>query len=310
MRLAEYLFDNPGGPPQPEHGDNTHMSPYDDDAPGESGLATRTEDPSEYGYGDPIAHLDGQPIHHLANGFTPETAIRYRHFFGFTESIDEKLSRQEVARFGTPASKRRLKKKSNREHSVQTLGEVLKKGKNVHSSGDTKAIDRLKNGKYPDRAEDGKGFCFHWADGRGICAFKLKADALRWAQDQPRDIVKFWYGEPVHNNGKFRVRVADHYRKEESFLAQQAAQQAAQQFVTEGRIDFHKLLSDDETRAGWRANIAMSIYDTKKESGESAHEWRQRCAERFLDILSMPTDESAPRITQFADLLQERVDRS
>lgn len=193
MRLAEYLFGDPGGPPQPDHGvsdmlpempDGRTVHDYPYSFGGAQGMET-CHDPSRI-HG--IAHLDGQPIHHLAQGYSQDTAMRYRQMFG--ESISG--------------------------HSVLTLSEVLKKGKNEPSARDRKAIKRLQDGSYPAKAEDGKGFCFQWADGRGICAFKMRSDALRWAKAEPRDIVKFWYGEPVHSNGKFRIRVADHYSKEES----------------------------------------------------------------------------------------------
>jgi hypothetical protein len=130
-----------------------------------------------------------QPILAIGTGRTPEDAVK------------------EV--------QKRLRYESVSGHSVQTLDEVLKKDKNEPSAGDNRAIKSLTDGKYPAKAEDGKGFCFQWADGRGTTAFKWRNDALRWAKAEPRDIVKFWYGEPVHSNGKFRIRVTDRYRKEE-----------------------------------------------------------------------------------------------
>jgi len=319
VRLVEYLFGDPGGPPQPDYGYSTMAV----DGEGLNGLETRTEHPSEYGYGTPgVAHMDGRPIPHLARPYDQGTAMRYRAMLGFHESIDEAATwkRERAGRYissdgwiveqfqGTlhprwgvwpPGSDtaidehvlygrtlREAKAAADRESNDESIDEVriatdkwrinygqgqvsrtfktrkdvkrafgqlaqhragrkgafiewfdyatadqgdgdwiplresidevLKKGENVQSAGDNKAIARLEKGAYPARAEDGMGFCFQWADGRGICAFRLKADALRWAKEQPRDIVKFWYGEPVHSNGKFRIRVVDHYSKEES----------------------------------------------------------------------------------------------
>ena len=46
------------------------------------------------------------------------------------------------------------------------------------------------------------------------------------------------------------------------------------------------LLSDEEYRQTWVANIAMAIHDTRREPGEGLHAWRQRCAETFLRYLT------------------------
>jgi len=45
------------------------------------------------------------------------------------------------------------------------------------------------------------------------------------------------------------------------------------------------LINDTEYRDLWTANVAMAIYDTKQKKGETAHEWRQRCAEQFIKYL-------------------------
>jgi len=50
------------------------------------------------------------------------------------------------------------------------------------------------------------------------------------------------------------------------------------------RVQF-ELIHDSEYRDAWKANIAMAIYDTRKKKGETAHEWRQRCAEQFIKYL-------------------------
>ena len=47
------------------------------------------------------------------------------------------------------------------------------------------------------------------------------------------------------------------------------------------KIQF-ELIHDDEYRDVWKANVAMAICDTRKKKGETAHEWRQRCAEQFI----------------------------
>lgn len=56
-----------------------------------------------------------------------------------------------------------------------------------------------------------------------------------------------------------------------------------------------KLIQDDEYRSIWVANIAMAIYDTRQKKGETAHEWRQRCAEQFIKYLCAghPDDETS-----------------
>jgi len=47
----------------------------------------------------------------------------------------------------------------------------------------------------------------------------------------------------------------------------------------------YALIHDEEYRHVWVCNVAMGIYDTKKKKGETAHEWRQRCAEQFIKYL-------------------------
>ncbi len=47
-----------------------------------------------------------------------------------------------------------------------------------------------------------------------------------------------------------------------------------------------ELLADEEYRRGWQANIAMAIHDTSRRRGESVHEWRNRCANTFLNYLT------------------------
>jgi len=44
----------------------------------------------------------------------------------------------------------------------------------------------------------------------------------------------------------------------------------------------HELIHDEDYRHGWRANVAMAIYDTKQKKGETAYEWRNRCGEQFI----------------------------
>ena len=47
----------------------------------------------------------------------------------------------------------------------------------------------------------------------------------------------------------------------------------------------HELIHDTEYRDAWKANIAMAIYDTRKPNGETAHKWRQRCAEQAIKFI-------------------------
>lgn len=55
------------------------------------------------------------------------------------------------------------------------------------------------------------------------------------------------------------------------------------------------LIHDEALRSGWVANIAMAIYDTRQKKGETAHEWRQRCANKFIQYLCAghPDDETS-----------------
>ena len=45
------------------------------------------------------------------------------------------------------------------------------------------------------------------------------------------------------------------------------------------------LRTDEGYRESWRANIAMAIYDTRRNTGEPFHVWRNRCADTFLNRL-------------------------
>lgn len=60
----------------------------------------------------------------------------------------------------------------------------------------------LDDPKYPAVAEPGKGYCFHWADGRGVCGFRRKDTAKAWLGKGDREVVKWWYGEPVIGKGR------------------------------------------------------------------------------------------------------------
>lgn len=45
------------------------------------------------------------------------------------------------------------------------------------------------------------------------------------------------------------------------------------------------LAGDEGYRLTWVANLAMAIHDTPRSQSEQTHEWRNRCAETFLDRL-------------------------
>ncbi len=75
------------------------------------------------------------------------------------------------------------------------------------SEEDKKAILRLKrNHALPAVSKDGNAYCFEWGEGRGVCAFKRKKSALAWLEAEQRDVVRFWYGEPVTGDRKISVR--------------------------------------------------------------------------------------------------------
>ncbi len=91
------------------------------------------------------------------------------------------------------------------------------------SANDKKVLDRLESDEFPAKAEAGKAFVFHWADGRGACAFRFKKDAIAWITDANNhggdgpDIVGFWYDAPYcpksKRDKKHRLRVATRYKK-------------------------------------------------------------------------------------------------
>lgn len=51
------------------------------------------------------------------------------------------------------------------------------------------------------------------------------------------------------------------------------------------RVVIENIRSDPGYRIGWISNIAMAYADNPKQFGESDHEWRNRCAEAFIDVL-------------------------
>lgn len=307
MRLQEFLLGDQGPPAEP-HGSNWHMDvSYPDQCVADLEPVPRGEQP---------AYLDGRGVRffskhdlphrgHDTTTYDEREAIRFRHFLGESEgppyvskvtgaSYPSAAIRDRLEKLALLArEKKKLKRKIKRrvredepEDTTDLIDEILKGGKNEHGAYDLRTIKKLEGDGLPGRSADGEGFCFHWADGRGVCGFKYKNDALRWLKAEPRDVVRFWHGEPVMANGKFRFKVRERYRADEAHVARVVAQ------LFEGSIDFEELLSDPETRRGWIDNIAMSIHDTKRAKGESAHDWRNRCAERFLDILGLPTSES------------------
>lgn len=90
------------------------------------------------------------------------------------------------------------------------------------SASDKKVRRELQSSEYPATAEDGKAFVFHWADGRGACAFKYKKDAIVWINDEVNcpngpDIVGWWYDQPYcpksKRDKKHRLRVASSYTR-------------------------------------------------------------------------------------------------
>ena len=89
----------------------------------------------------------------------------------------------------------------------------IKKGSVVENTNESHNRDTVLKqlNDYPDTAEDGKAFCFHWADGRAAVAFRNKRDAQNWMQDgDDPDIVRWWYGEP--RIGKKRLSVRNQYQ--------------------------------------------------------------------------------------------------
>lgn len=210
MRLLEFLYSDPGAPPEPDYAPNPHMARPEDPFEGfPLGLATsrRVCDQEPLPHDTTLAHLSGRGVrfmskHDIPRGmgggqydgtvYDEREAIRFRHFL--SEAVD------------------------TTEHEALQLDEILKKGKNVNGAYDTRTIGKLEGDGLPGRAEDGKGFCFHWADGRGVCGFKYKNDALRWLKADPRDVVRFWYGEPLMPNGKPRFKVRERYKADETAL--------------------------------------------------------------------------------------------
>jgi hypothetical protein len=45
------------------------------------------------------------------------------------------------------------------------------------------------------------------------------------------------------------------------------------------------LVTDDDYRRTWVDNIAMAIHDTPRVAYDTQHDWRNACAERFINQL-------------------------
>ena len=88
---------------------------------------------------------------------------------------------------------------------------------------DKEILARLKTDEYPATADEGDAFVFHWADGRGACAFKHKKDAIAWIEDDVNhegsgpEIIGFWLDEPycpkTSRKKGHRLRIANSYTK-------------------------------------------------------------------------------------------------
>lgn len=77
----------------------------------------------------------------------------------------------------------------------------------TESPEDKQIILKFKrNRALPELGRDGKAYCFEWASGKALCAFRRKKHALAWMEDDQRDVVRFWYGEPVVGERKITVR--------------------------------------------------------------------------------------------------------
>ncbi len=77
----------------------------------------------------------------------------------------------------------------------------------THAEKDKGILRKIKQDhRLPNIAKDENAYCFEWADGRGVCAFKRKKDAVAWMEADMRQVTKFWYGEPVVGERKITVR--------------------------------------------------------------------------------------------------------
>lgn len=97
-----------------------------------------------------------------------------------------------------------------------------KKETDPPSEADLKKVKEILDNKtLPDKAEDGKAYVVHWADGRGVFACKTKDYLSKWLADTGAwaEIISIKYGEPKMGDKKLRLKESNelimklHYEK-------------------------------------------------------------------------------------------------
>lgn len=76
------------------------------------------------------------------------------------------------------------------------------------TAADIAKVDAVVNDtSLPDTADPGKAYVVHWADGRGICAFKRKDQLHPWLKKTGdwAEIISIKHKEPIHGKTKLRV---------------------------------------------------------------------------------------------------------
>ena len=77
----------------------------------------------------------------------------------------------------------------------------------TYAEKDKEVLRKIKRDhRLPKISANEKAYCFEWADGQGVCAFKRKKDAVAWMEADSRQVTKFWYGEPMVGERRIRVK--------------------------------------------------------------------------------------------------------
>ncbi len=97
-----------------------------------------------------------------------------------------------------------------KESDARAMFALLRKSMNLKESTlrlsaeqrDATFAQRLRDLTGPDMAEDGKCYAVVWADGRGVVAYRNRADAVRFVEQGDRDVVSVRYRDAARESGR------------------------------------------------------------------------------------------------------------
>ncbi len=115
-----------------------------------------------------------------------------------------------------------------KESDASAMFAALRKAMNLRESTfqlsteqrDATFVQRLKDLKGPDIAEDGKCYAVVWADGRGVVAYRNRIDAVRFVEQGDRDVVSVRYRDAARNSGRSLI-VRNEFKPDRSSIGEE-----------------------------------------------------------------------------------------